>query len=111
MKENEFHKKRIAFMIINDEVKYLIDSVMSHEEWFNSLNFNKEDFNTIIRGYYKDNKLIFYKGNFIVDDDVVRIAKEKKDEIIKELDLKDVTVYCGVKKGVIGEEWPPILKI
>ena len=40
----KFHKKRIAFMIINNEILFLESSEMSHYEWYISLNLKKQDF-------------------------------------------------------------------
>jgi len=66
--EQKFHVSRIAFMIINNEIIYLENSKMSHIEWYKSLGYKEEDFNNIVRGYTKDNKIIFYKGDFLYDD-------------------------------------------
>ena len=39
-----FHKKRIAFMIIDNEILFLEHSTMSHFEWYTSLNYKKGRF-------------------------------------------------------------------
>ena len=46
----KFHKRRIAFMIIDNEIMFLEHSTMSHYEWYTSLKYKKEDFKNIVRG-------------------------------------------------------------
>ena len=65
--EQEYHKSRIAFMIINDEIIFLEYSIMSHREWYESLSLKQENFKKIVRGYILENKAVFYKGEFFLD--------------------------------------------
>lgn len=109
--EQEFHKSRVAFMIINSEIYFLENSDMSHKEWYLSLDYNIEKFEDIVRGYYREGNIVFYKGDFIYDNYVVKIAKEyssKVKEYVKDFKAK---VYVGVVKGKIGEIWQPDLEI
>lgn len=103
----EFHKKRIAFIIYENKVFYIKDSTFSHWEFAQTLGISKEIFDDLCRGYYLDGKLIFYKGNFIYDDEIIDLAKLHLEEIKKELKLEKVKVYFGQKVGKIGEAWPP----
>ena len=109
--EQEFHKSRIAFMLIENKIIYLENSSMSHLEWYLSLGYEKEEFKNIIRGYYKEGKIVFYKDDFTYDNEVIEIAKKINDEIKKYANDKNAEVYVGVKKGKIGEIWEPELKI
>ena len=103
----DFHKKRIAFIIYDNKVFYMKDTILSHWEFAQTLGISKEVFDTLCRGYYLDEKLIFYKGNFEYDDDLIDYAKEYFDEIKAELNLEKVNIYFGQKIGKIGEAWPP----
>lgn len=98
-------------MIINNEVIYLRDSGMSHLEWYLSLGLPKGKFDQIIRGYYKDGKIIFYKGDFLYDDEVIETAKFYGNFIREEVRDNDASIFAGVKKGKIGETWDPMIKI
>lgn len=65
---------RIAFMIINNQILFLKDCVMSHNKWYKSLNLPEEKFSITIRGFVKDNMIIYYKGDFNYDDEVIEFA-------------------------------------
>lgn len=103
----EFHKRRVAFIIYENKVFYIKDSTFSHWEYAQTLGVSKETFDNLCRGYYLDGKLIFYKGNFEYDDELINYAKQFFDEIKDELKLEKVNVYFGQKIGKIGEAWPP----
>lgn len=107
--EQKFHQSRIAFMIIDNEIMYLYDSGMSHLEWYLSLKLPEEKFDNVVRGYYKDGKVIFYKGDFMYDDEVIEYAKYYGNSIKETVHDLDALVFAGVKKGKIGEEWTPMV--
>ena len=110
-KEQQFHKERIAFLIINDSVLFLENSGMSHKEWFESLKIDTVDFEQVVRGYVKDNNIVFYKGDFIYDDEVIKKAYEFYKHIMEKTHLHNADVYCGVQKGKVGEVWKFIKKL
>lgn len=110
-RELEFHKSRIAFLVMDNEILYLENSPMSHKEWYLSLGYKEENFNHVIRGYLKDNKLVYYKGDFMYDDEVIQKALETEDIIKKHCDKLNAITYCGVIKGEVGEDWPPKEKL
>jgi UDP-N-acetylmuramate-alanine ligase len=110
-KEKEFHKSRIAFMIIQNQIMYLSDSTMSHLEWFESLELPNENFNDIVRGYVKNGKIIYYKGDFEYDEDVLNVAKSTCNQIMEETGSYGFKVYAGVTKGEIGLEWEPTVEV
>ena len=107
----KFHKKRIAFMIINNEILFLENSEMSHYEWYTSLNLNKEDFKNIVRGYIMNSRAVFYKDKFSYDDDVIKKAKEYGKIIKQKYKIKKLRVSVGLKEGKIGDVWSSIRNI
>lgn len=112
--EKEFHKKRIAFMIINNEILFLKGSSMSHKEWFDTLKI-QDNFNNIIRGFYYNNRIIFYKGDFIYDEETIKVAKKFYPVIIKEFNLDIPELWVGQQKTdsvtPLTSPWQPTLKI
>ena len=110
-REVTFHKSRLAFMIIDDEIMYLENSGMSHIEWYRSLGLDENRFNDIVRGYYKNGRLIFYKGDFMYDDETIECAKKYARIIKEKVNDNNLEVWVGVEKGEIGTEWNPIIKI
>ena len=111
LNEKEFHKSRIAFMIINQEVIFLENSPMSHIEWYTSLGLPIEKFDNIVRGYTKDNKIIYYKGDFLYDEEVLDVAKNTSYKIMEYIGNFNLKVFAGVTKGEIGAEWDPTIEI
>lgn len=109
--EQKFHISRVAFMIIEDKIIYLNNSKLSHIEWYNSLNYDLDKFDAIVRGYYRDGKIVFYKGDFEYDEEVIENAKRYGNEIREYVENKNAEVYVGVIKGKVGEIWPPKMKI
>lgn len=103
----DFHKSRIAFLIINNNVEFLKSSGMSHIEWAKTLGINEQEFNNLVRGYVLNNNIVFYKGNFAFDDGVISVAKTYCKQIKNLCDIRSkCKVYCGVK--IEGEKpYPP----
>ncbi len=109
--EEELHKKRIAFMIVDGNILYLKYSKMSHREWAEQLGISKSKFDSLVRGFIRDGGIYYYQGDFETNDKVIEVALDTCDIIAKENGLVDYEVYCGFVIGKIGEEWKPILKI
>ena len=107
--EEKLHIDRVAFMIIEDNILYLRNSKMSHIQWYESLNLPLDKFKNVIRGYAKKDKIVFYKGDFVYDDEVIAIALKVQETIKRETNCEGAKVFCGVIKGVVGEEWEPKL--
>ena len=111
-KERSFHKSRIAFFIKNNKINLLTNSEMSHYEWMKLLGIKDNEFNSIIRGYVSNGNIVFYKGNFTYDNDVIEAANKYCNKIKEMCNIEDkCMVYCGVKVGKQGEIWPPDLLI
>ena len=102
-----FHKRRIAFMIIDDEVNLLRNSEMSHYEWAKTLEISEEKFNLITRGYVFENRIVFYKGNFDFDEQVILEANKYAEEIKNACNLTTCSVYVGLIVGEKGTIYPP----
>ena len=91
-----FHKERTAFIILNGVVNYLpAGSKMSHFEYCESIGIDKEEFNKITRGYYLNPNLVFYKDNFIYDEDLIKEALSHINEIANTLNINEFDVYFG----------------
>ncbi len=103
---------RILFMIIGQEVKYLQNSNMDHREWYNSLGLDSNLFDSIVRGYVIDHKIVFFKGfNFNYDEEVIRMARMYSPSIREVCHDPSLEVYCGIVVNSYGEKWEPVLRI
>lgn len=92
----DFHKQRKAFIILNGKSEFLPEgSSLSHFEYCKTKGFSKEDFNKITRGYYLNRNLIFYKDNFIYDEEVIAIALQVVDEISRKINVGEFDIYFG----------------
>lgn len=103
----DFHSKRRAFVIYKNQLYFIEQgSSMSHWEFCSSkLNLSKDVFNQLTRGYYLDGNLVFYKDNFICDENVVREALKYIDQIKNILNISCVKIYFGLIVGKPGENW------
>jgi len=102
---------KILFMIIDNQVLYLSNTNMDHREWYISLGFDGNNFDNVIRGLVIDNKIVFYKGFFAYDDQVIKAAEKYSSSIKETLNNEKLEVYCGILPGKPGEKWEPILKL
>ena len=92
----DFHKQRKAFIILNGELEFLPEgSSKSHYEYCEEKGFSKEEFNKITRGYYLNGNAVFYKDNFIYDDEVIANAMQVLDEISKRVGVNEFNIYFG----------------
>ena len=102
---------KILFMILGREIKYLQNSEMDHREWYESLGLDPNNYDNIVRGFIVDGKIIFFKGMFNYDEEVIRVAKEFAPLMISNLNNPNLEVYCGILANSLGGKWEPILKI
>lgn len=92
----DFHKQRKAFIILNGVLEFLPEeSTMSHYEYCQSKGLSKDEFNKITRGFYLNGNLIFYKDNFIYDDDLIKESLTHVNEIASILKLDEFNIYFG----------------
>ena len=104
----EFHSRRRAFVIYDGKL-YIIrkGSTMSHWEFCQSKlpNITKDIFNQLTRGYYIDNELVFYKDNFIYDNNVINEALQYVKKIKSRLHIDSCKIYFGLIIGEPGTDW------
>jgi len=92
----DFHKSRMAFIIFDNCVEFLPHgSSMSHFEYCQTKNISKSEFNNIIRGYYLNDNLVFYKDNFIYDDALIIESLIHIKTIAKVLNKRKFNIYFG----------------
>ena len=98
-------------MIINGEVKYNFDEKKDHKEWYISLGLDGNLFDSVIRGFVIDNKIIYYKGsNFMYDQEVIQAAKRYTPYIRYSLQKPNLEACCGIVFSN-PTEWEPIMKL
>lgn len=92
----DFHRQRKAFVIIDSKLEFIPEeSPMSHYEFCKTKGLDKETFNKITRGYYLNGNLVFYKDNFIYDENLINEALNYVDDIAKILNKKEFEIYFG----------------
>ena len=92
----DFHKQRKAFIILNGVLEFLPEgSAMSHYEYCQTKGMDKETFNTITRGFYLNGNTIFYKDNFIYDEELIKEALEHVNEIAEKVNEEKFEIYFG----------------
>lgn len=92
----DFHKQRRAFIILNGILEFLPEgSAMSHFEYFQSKGLDKNNFNKITRGYYLNGYVVFYKGNFIFDENLINEALKYLEEISLMVSANELEIYFG----------------
>ena len=92
----DFHKQRKAFIILDEKLEFLPEeSSMSHYEYCQTKGLSKEKFNQITRGYYLNGNAVFYKDNFIYDEEVISNALKVVDEIAKIIGIDEFNIYFG----------------
>lgn len=106
-KVETFHKQRTAFIILDNRVLYLKNSKLSHLQWAKNLGINETKFNSLTRGYILNNNIVFYKGSFDFDEQVIDDAKKYAKQILKNCLLKNAKVYAGLIVGEVGTMYPP----
>ena len=102
----DFHKQRIAFVIINNEIHFIKNSGMSHWEYCKSLNISKENFNTLTRGYYFDGRIVFYNNNFTYNNNVITEGLKYIVQIKEECKIDKADIYFGLVIDETQTIWP-----
>ena len=94
----DFHRQRKAFIILNNKLEFLPEgSPMSHFEYCQTKGLDKEIFNKITRGYYLNGNVVFYKDNFIFDDNVINEALKYLKEIAIKVLSNEFDIYFGLR--------------
>ena len=90
------HKNRKAFIIHKNNLEFLpFGSAMSHFEYCQLKGIEKAEFNTLTRGYFLAGNLVFYKDNFIYDNEVIDEASKHLDEISHIVGETEFNIYFG----------------
>lgn len=102
---------KVLFMVLNGEVRFNMSPNADPKEWFKSFGLNEALYETIVRGFVLDNKIIFFKGSeFKYDEEVIKAAKTFTPYIRFSLQKQTLEVYCGITI-MNSTTWEPILKI
>lgn len=101
----DFHKRRIAFIVIDNKLYYIKNSEKSHWEFCQERNISKEQFNEMTRGYYIDGNIVFYKGNFTYDSDLISDAMKYIIRIKEDCKLSKMKIYFGQIVPKKDEPW------
>lgn len=104
-KAREFHKKRTAFIVIKDKLYYIRNSEQSHWEFCKKKGISKEQFNKMTRGYYIDENIVFYKGNFTYDEDLIKDGLKYIMKIKEDCKLGKMKIYFGLRIPKKDEPW------
>lgn len=92
----DFHTQRKAFIILNEILEFLPEgSKLSHYEYCQTKGLTKEEFNKITRGFYINGRVVFYKDNFIYDEEVIKEALLHIDEIAEYVKSSEFEIQFG----------------
>lgn len=62
--EAKYHRERIMFAVLNGELKVAVGDERSHIDWLREdYDIGPVEFETIVRGYVKSGRVVFYKGS------------------------------------------------
>lgn len=104
--------KRGLFIIYNKEVKIVFHDTMDHREWMESLGLDLSNFDSIVRGYIIDNKIVFFKGSmFNYDNEVYEAARLYGPRIRSMVNNDSLVVCCGIVVASAGSKWEPVVTL
>lgn len=111
-----FHAGRKMIVFRGERIFYKDNTTQSHADWFTFRgwisNSGDERFEDIIRGYIDDTGVYFYKGvDFKTDEQMELFIKDRLHMIsrfVRQFSYQPIKVYCGVKKGEVGQKYAPI---
>jgi len=107
--EKEFHRKRTAFLIVDNKLVFLPEkSEKSHFHFAQDIGLSELDLNIINRGYHLNGKIIFYYGNFDFNEKTISDAKRHSSAVMEYCGVQKAEIWCGVKIGKFGDIWPPV---
>lgn len=117
--EISFHQSRRAFVIIKDVGIILAkeESPLSHIDLLKSCGIAKDIAEGILdknpRGYFKDNKLVLYKGEFIpLTEEDIGVVKAFFNDLKGIFAFNEQTRFFNglkVDPKIVG--WPPLYEI
>lgn len=103
-KEQKFHSERMMFVLLDNELRIAPSgTTMSHKEWFAARPELNIDYETVIRGYFKNGIVRFYTGG---DKFEAPTMCNLFADIAKQLGAKKI--WLGAVPTTPGEPWLPI---
>ena len=99
---------RILFIIYHDEIRFVPNKDMGCKEFYLSLGGDEKEYSSLIRGMIKDGKIVFMKDHYQYDSEVILMARKCAPLIKKQLNMPDLVVGCGLRRGKTPEEWEPL---
>lgn len=109
----KFHNSRRIFAII-DDCLYIApaNKNISHREWLETEKLievvDNKDLNGITRGFLDGHGLYFYEGDFVITEKAETEIFKHFNDLIGKLGVdKNIHLYGGLIKGVVGEKWLP----
>ena len=102
-------KNRWLFIVVNDEIKFMLDDGTDHKEWYQSLGGDMAEYDNVIRGYVMEGKIIYFKANLNYDGEVIEFATKTGIKMKQQLNDNSLKVCCGIEPGRDGAKWEPIL--
>ena len=104
----DFHSRRRWLVIYRNELHFIEKgSSMSHFEFCSrKLKLSKDEFNKLTRGYFLDGDLVFYKDNFIYDENVIKEGLAYAGQIKKTLNIAEAKIYFGLIVKESSSNWP-----
>lgn len=114
----EFHKARLAFIWIGDELFFNenSDDDRDHQHWVcEDFGVTVEEFEELPRGYILPGRIQLFKGSSFSPINVRSIKKDHFMRLIEKHNKLypryDYEIYNGVKVGKVGEVWPPMFVV
>jgi len=109
---NKLHENRTMLAVIDNKLIKKKASKQSHKDWFIEEKWigNSSDtvFENIIRGYFDNTGIYFYKGDdFSTDESLELFVKHNITIIQSVIKLEGLNIYCGLIKGKPGEKFKP----
>jgi len=102
--------RRTAFLIVGGKVIYLPkNSDKSHREFAKEIGIDEKTFETLERGYFLKDKIVYFHGSdWSHDERTVAAAKKYSREIMQYCKVERAEIWCGVIVGKVGEIWSPL---
>ena len=103
LKEQKFHSERMMFVLLDNEIRVApAKTTMSHKEWFTARPELNIDYETVVRGYFKDGIICFYTGGDCFEAPAMR---ELFMDLAKQ--FKATAIQLGAVPAEPGHPWKP----
>ena len=102
---------QIIFVIFNNQIHYSQDPNIDYRQLYLSVGGDDNTYDAAIKGIIVKDKIIFFKGNFTYDKDVIDMACKCAPLIKEQVNNPYLKVYCGINRQDEGTAWEPIMEI